>query len=40
MSDEIRNQINDMSGQETIISKLVDEYGGDFDGQGKVKDYD
>ena len=25
-------KIKDMSGQETIISKLIDEYGGDFDG--------
>ena len=33
-------KIKDMSGQETIISKLIDEYGGDFDGQSKVKSYD
>tara|TARA_Y100000592_G_scaffold81076_1_gene128427 strand:- start:588 stop:791 length:204 start_codon:yes stop_codon:yes gene_type:complete len=25
-------KIKDMSGKETIISKLLDEYGGDFDG--------
>ena len=25
-------KIKDISGQETIISKLIDEYGGDFDG--------
>ena len=25
-------KIKDMSGQETIISKLLDEYGGEFDG--------
>ncbi len=25
-------KIKDMSGKETIISKLIDEYGGDFDG--------
>ena len=25
-------KIKDMSGQETIVSKLLDEYGGDFDG--------
>ena len=25
-------KIKDMSGQETIISKLIDDYGGDFDG--------
>jgi len=26
------NKIKDMSGQETIVSKLLDEYGGEFDG--------
>ena len=25
-------KIKDMSGQETIVSKLLDEYGGEFDG--------
>tara|TARA_Y100001970_G_scaffold55238_1_gene69981 strand:- start:2287 stop:2490 length:204 start_codon:yes stop_codon:yes gene_type:complete len=25
-------KIKDMSGKETIVSKLLDEYGGDFDG--------